>query len=98
MLPNRYLEPSFHTINMSFQQFGDSFQGQQPSDEAAPGSAGAQPQQPPMGQPMDGQQGQFPGAPQGAAGAPSSAQPSGDAKTTLWCVSKWKEQDKTWAD
>lgn len=70
---------------MSFQNFGDSFQGQQPSDESgAPGSAGAQPQQPPMGQPMEGQQTQFQGAPAGAPGAPGSAQSTGDAKTTLW--------------
>ncbi|KAL1302826.1 hypothetical protein AAFC00_003161 [Neodothiora populina] len=70
---------------MSFQQFGESFQAQQPNDESvAPGPAGAQPQQPPMGQPLDGQQGQFQGAPAGAPGAPASAQSSGDAKTTLW--------------
>ncbi|KAK8204379.1 hypothetical protein M8818_005108 [Zalaria obscura] len=71
---------------MSFQDYGDSFQGQQtPQEGGAP--AGAQPQQPPMGQPMEGvtQQAQFPQAPApGAPGAAQSGSQSGDAKTTLW--------------
>jgi len=70
---------------MSFQNYGDSFQGQQPGAEEAggPGSAGAQPQQQ-MGQPMDQSPNQFQGGNGGpAAGAPP-AQQSGDSKTTLW--------------
>lgn len=76
---------------MSFQNFGDSFQGQQNPEEAgAPGAAGAQPQQQqmgqPMGQPMDAQPGQFQGAQGGAPGSAPPQQQGGDAKTTLWYV------------
>lgn len=79
---------------MSFQNYGDSFQGQQPTEEAgAPGSAGAQqPQQPPMGQPMEEHQGQFQGEFQGGnGGAPGNGGPpqqGGEAKTTLWSVQR----------
>ncbi|KAG9803374.1 hypothetical protein KCU78_g24295, partial [Aureobasidium melanogenum] len=68
---------------MSFQQFGDSFQGQQPEESGAPA---AQPQQPPMGQPIESQQGQFPPTPSGAPGsAPGpGSQSGGEPKTTLW--------------
>lgn len=76
---------------MSFPNYGDSFQGQQPSEEGGQGAAGAQPQQPPMGQPMetsaDGQfqGGQFQGGNGGAPGtSPTGGPPSGDSKTTLW--------------
>ncbi|GAB7356062.1 hypothetical protein MBLNU459_g6679t1 [Dothideomycetes sp. NU459] len=70
---------------MSFQNFGDSFQGQQnPEEGGAPGAAGAQPQQPQMGQPMDAQPGQFQGTPGGAPGSAPPQQQGGDAKTTLW--------------
>jgi len=74
---------------MSFQNYGDSFQGQQPSEEGgAPGNGAPQPQQTPMGQQMDNGSGQFP--PQAGQGAPGTAGPpsqgSGDAKTTLWSV------------
>jgi hypothetical protein len=70
---------------MSFQQFGDSFQGQQPEESGAPA---AQPQQPPMGQPIESQQGQFPPTPSGAPGsAPGpGSQSGGEPKTTLWYV------------
>jgi len=72
---------------MSFQNYGDSFQGQQPNEEGgAPGTAGAQQQQPPMGQPMETPTGQFPQGGNGSApgASPSAQAPGGDSKTTLW--------------
>ena len=79
---------------MSFQNYGDSFQGQQPSEEAGgPGAAGVQQQQqqqqqqPPMGQSMDTSPGgQFQGGNGGGPGASPGGQGSGDSKTTLWSV------------
>lgn len=78
---------------MSFQQFGDSFQGQQPEEAGAPA---AQPQQPPMGQPIESQQGQFPPTPSGAPGsAPGpGSQSGGEPKTTLWYVESQKEENR----
>jgi len=55
---------------MSFQNYGEPFQGQQPTEDGgAPGTAPPQPQQPPMGQqmgqPMGQQMGQQMGQPMG---------------------------------
>jgi len=74
---------------MSFQNYGESFQGQQGGEETGvPGAAPAQPQQPPpMGQPMESPAGQFPPGNGGAPGTSPTQQPGqGDAKTTLWFV------------
>ncbi|KAF2150823.1 RNA-binding domain-containing protein [Myriangium duriaei CBS 260.36] len=73
---------------MSFPNYGDSFQGQQPTEgnNGAPGGQGAEGQQPQLGQSMDAQGGQFPpGGNGGAPGTTPSAPPTeGGAKTTLW--------------
>jgi hypothetical protein len=66
---------------MSFQNY-DSYPGQQPADEGgAPGAGVPQPQQPPMGQPIDNGAPQFQGPP---AGGPGSDQQGAETKTTLW--------------
>jgi hypothetical protein len=74
------------TLKMSFQNYGDSFQGQQPGAEETGGQGppGGQPQQQ-MGQPMDQSPNQFQGGNGGPAGGAPPAQ-SGDSKTTLWFV------------
>src|SRR5947209_1770508 len=69
---------------MSFQNY-DQFQGQQPTVDAnAPGDAGAQQQQPQMGQPIESAAGQFQGGNMGAPGSAGDQQPGGESKTTLW--------------
>ncbi|KAF2206093.1 RNA-binding domain-containing protein [Delitschia confertaspora ATCC 74209] len=74
---------------MSFQNY-DAFQGQQPEQTDAAGGAGAQQQQPQMGQsqmgqPMENAAGQFPqGGNMVAPGGNGPEQPGTDAKTTLW--------------
>lgn len=72
---------------MSFQNYGDSFQGQQAPEEAGgPGAAGGQPQQPPMGQSMEASPGQFQAGNGGAPGTSPTGQQQGESKTTLWSV------------
>ncbi|KAG8624822.1 hypothetical protein KVT40_007889 [Elsinoe batatas] len=72
---------------MSFQNYGDAFQGQQPpeANNGAPGTQGAEAQQPPLGQQIDPSAGQFPPGGNGAPGGSPSGPPTDvGAKTTLW--------------
>ncbi|TKA79824.1 hypothetical protein B0A49_00746 [Cryomyces minteri] len=70
---------------MSFQNYGEQFQGQQGSEGAGgPGAGGVQQQQAPMDHQMDESQGQFQGGNPGAPGSAGGDQAGGDSKTTLW--------------
>lgn len=77
-------------MDMSYANFGDSYQGQQPAEDGgAPGTTPAQPQHQQIGQhPDPSQGGSFPPHDLAAQGAPGSAQPEqggeNDPKTTLW--------------